>query len=402
MTNKTPSIFRRVIVIVLDSLGVGALPDAQEYGDADSNTLLHLSQAVGGIHLPCLEKIGLGEVCPFLGRQPSRQPVGVFGRLKEISQGKDSIIGHWELMGLITKTAFPTYPDGFPPEIINPFKKAIGREILGNVAASVTEIINQLAERHVETGYPIVYTSADSVFQIAAHEKIIPVKRLYEICLKARKILQGSHSVGRVIARPFLGHSKNWYRTSGRKDFSLPPPEATLLDRLKDKGILVTGIGKVIDIFAGRGFSLLYECKEGNPSVVNKIEEGLNEKVDGFIFANLVDFDMIYGHRNDSKGYAEALQYFDDRLKNILSLLAVDDLMMIVADHGCDPTTPSTDHSREYAPILAYSPSMKKGINLGVRSSFADVAQTIAQIFNISELKHGKTFLKEILEKGNF
>jgi phosphopentomutase len=354
-----------------------------------------MAQAVGGIHLPSLERLGLGKICPFKGHDPSIQPVGAYGRLTEISRGKDSTTGHWELMGLVTSQPFPTYPQGFPPEVVDRFQKAIGTRILGNVAASGTEIIKQLGDEHVRTGYPIVYTSVDSVFQIAAHEDIIPLQRLYEICRTARQILQGPHAVGRVIARPFIGGPGRWQRTSGRKDFSLEPPQATVLDTVKEQNIPVTGIGKVIDLFAGRGFTHQVSG-QGNADVMDKIEMVLHQQNEGLILANLVDFDMIYGHRNDPEGYAGALRCFDDFLHGILSSLRSDDMMMITADHGCDPTTPSTDHSREYTPILAYVPGMREGIDLGIRASLADVAQTIAQIFHISELSHGQSFLKEI------
>jgi len=280
------------MVIVLDSLGVGALPDAEEYGDAGSNTLLNLAAAVGGIHLPNLERLGLGHICPFAGHDPCIQPIGAYGRMAEVSCGKDSTVGHWELMGIVVDRPFPVYPHGFPDEVLDLFRQAIGTQILGNVAASGTEIIDQLGSEHVRTGYPIVYTSADSVFQIAAHEEVIPVERLYEICSIARTILKGPHCVARVIARPFIGTPGSWKRTSRRKDFSLEPPEATVLDMAKEKGMQVAGIGKIIDIFAGRGFTLKISSK-GNADTIDKIEQLMPEIKKGLLLANLVDFDML-------------------------------------------------------------------------------------------------------------
>ncbi|MCL6584711.1 MAG: phosphopentomutase [bacterium] len=388
--------FQRIVVIVLDGLGVGALPDAAEYGDSGSNTLLNLAAAVGGIHLPNLERMGLGHVCPFAGHDSTIQPVGAYGRLAEVSKGKDSTVGHWELMGVVVDRPFPVYPSGFPDEILDPFRQAIGTEILGNVPASGTEIIERLGQEHVRTGYPIVYTSQDSVFQIAAHEEIIPPERLYEWCAIARSILTGPHAVARVIARPFIGSPGNWQRTRRRKDFSLEPPEPTVLDWLKERQVAVVGIGKVADIFAGRGFTQTIPAK-GNADTLNVLEKTLSELKEGFILANLVDFDMLYGHRNDPKGYAEALEFFDQRLERLLAFLSPNDLLLITADHGCDPVTPSTDHSREYTPALAYTPFARAGVNLGTRSSFADIAKTIAQNFYVSELTKGVSFLNEII-----
>lgn len=382
--------------MILDGFGVGALPDAAEYGDSGSNTLLNLAAAVGGIHLPNLERMGLGHICPFAGHDPSIQPIGAYGQLVEVSRGKDSTVGHWELMGVIVNKPFPVYPQGFPDEVLDPFRQAIGTGILGNIPASGTEIIDQLGQEHVRTGFPIVYTSQDSVFQIAAHEEIIPVDRLYEICTLARAILQGPHAVARVIARPFIGNPGNWQRTRRRKDFSLEPPEPTLLDRLKEKGFAVIGIGKVVDIFANRGFTRQIPAK-GNADTLDKVEQTLSELKKGFLLVNLVDFDMLYGHRNDPHGYAQALASLDHRLESILASLHADDLLLITADHGCDPVTPSTDHSREYTPILAFTPRAQKGINLGTRTSFSDVARTIAQNFCISELLRGVSFLDEIV-----
>ncbi|MEW5801903.1 MAG: phosphopentomutase [bacterium] len=393
--NRTESKYQRILVVVLDSLGVGALPDAEKYGDAGSNTLLNMAAAVGGIHLPTMERLGLARVCPFAGHDPSIQPRGAYGRMAEASCGKDSTVGHWELMGIVVDRPFPVYPHGFPDEVLDPFRQAAGTKILGNVPASGTEIIDRLGSEHVRTGYPIVYTSQDSVFQIAAHEEVIPVERLYEICSIARALLKGPHAVARVIARPFIGGPGTWKRTSRRRDFSLEPPEADVLDLVKEKGIAVTGIGKVTDIFADRGFTRKIPAK-GNTDTIDKIEQTLAEMEKGILFANLVDFDMLYGHRNDPQGYAEALRFFDHRLQTILTALNSDDLLMIVGDHGCDPTTPSTDHSREYIPILAYTPAAGEGVNLGTRSSFADVAQTIAQNFYVSELAKGTSFLDEI------
>ncbi|MFQ5456501.1 MAG: phosphopentomutase, partial [Nitrospirota bacterium] len=319
-------------------------------------------------------------------------PIASYGKMAEISKGKDSTTGHWEITGVILDTPFPVYPNGFPEEVIEPFKKAIRKNILGNIPTSGTEIIKELGEEHVSTGYPIVYTSADSVFQIAAHEDIIGVDKLYEICKTARNILRYPHNVSRVIARPFTGRRGSFIRTERRKDFSLEPLYDTILDRLNENHVRVIGIGKIEDLFAGRGITTALHTTN-NMDVVDKIIISMEEAEDGLIFANLVDFDMLYGHRNDPYGFANALKDFDERLSQVLSLLKDEDILIITADHGNDPTTPGTDHSREYVPLLVYGKKIRQGIDLGVRESFSDVGQTIADIFGISPLANGKSLL---------
>jgi len=384
---------RCVFIIVLDGLGIGELPDAAMYGDAGSHTLKHIAEAVGSLHLPCLESLGLGYLGNFQGIKRVFQPKGAFGIMAEASAGKDTTTGHWEMMGLILKKPFPTFPNGFPEDIINKFKKAIGKEILGNYPASGTEIIKELGEAHMTTGYPIVYTSADSVFQIAAHEDVIPIEKLYNICEIARRLLTGINGVARVIARPFSGNPGNFRRTPKRKDFSLPPPESTLLDKLQKEGIPTIGIGKIGDIFAGRGIKEVIHTANNEEGVERTIEAILQIKR-GLLFTSLTDFDMLYGHRNDAKGYANALEAFDQKLPKIITAMKENDLLIITADHGCDPTTQSTDHSREYVPLLIYGAQIKKGTNLGIRQTFADLGQTLAEIFRLEPLKNGTSFAK--------
>ncbi|EGD52709.1 phosphopentomutase [Thermoanaerobacter ethanolicus JW 200] len=386
--------FKRVILIVLDSVGVGELPDAYKFGDEGSNTLGHVTEKTG-IELPNMGKLGLGNIIPLKSVPENPNAVGGYGKMAEKSAGKDTTTGHWEIAGLITEKPFPTYPHGFPEEIIKEFEKRIGRKVLGNKPASGTEIIKELGEEHVKTGYPIVYTSADSVFQVAAHEDVIPLEELYRICEIAREILKGDHAVGRVIARPFTGTPGNFVRTGNRRDFSLKPFEPTILDMLKEAGYEVFAIGKIEDIFAGQGITEKNHTTNNDEGITATIK-AMDEIKNGLIFTNLVDFDMLYGHRNDVEGYAKALTHFDNRLPEIMGKLTKEDLLIITADHGCDPTTPSTDHSREYVPLLVYSPSMKHGINLGVRSTYSDVAATIAEIFKVGPTKHGTSFLKEL------
>jgi phosphopentomutase len=387
---------KRIILIVLDSCGVGELPDAKLYGDEGSNTLVNTANAVGGLRLPNLQKLGLGNIVPILGVKPNPKAQASFGKMAEVSPGKDSTTGHWELMGLILQKPFPVYPHGFPREIIEQFEKAIGRKSLGNKPASGTEIIKELGEMHVRTGRPIVYTSADSVFQIAAHEEVIPVDELYRICQIARKIMTGKHGVARVIARPFLGKPGSYKRTERRRDFSLPPPSKTVLDLLHENNIPVIGIGKIEDLFVGRGLS--NSIHTGNNSDgMDKLEESVKRFKQGLIFINLVDFDMLWGHRNDASGFAAGLEDFDRRLPVILDLFTGEDVLIITADHGCDPTTASTDHSREYVPLLVYGKSLKSNINLGIRESFSDLGATVTEIFQIEGTGKGKNFLKDIL-----
>ena len=385
----------RVILIVLDSVGVGELPDAAKYGDEGSNTLANVAKAVGGLSLPNMQKMGLGNIIEIEGVPPVNCPIGAYGKAAEKSAGKDTTTGHWELAGVISKRPFPVYPNGFPPEIIDEFEKRIGCKVLGNKVASGTEIIKELGDEHVKTGYPIVYTSADSVFQIAAHEEVIPVKELYEICRIAREILQGEHGVARVIARPFIGKSGEYVRTYNRADFSLKPPHDTLLDSVVKAGMEVFGVGKIWDIFAGQGITKSFHT-EGNMDGVDKTLQAMDMLKRGLVFANLVDYDMLYGHRNDPVGYAKALEEFDARLPEIISKLKEEDVLIITADHGCDPTTESTDHSREYIPVLIYGSKIKPAVNLNTLPCFSDVGQTVADFLGCEKLKNGKSF-KELI-----
>ncbi len=385
---------KRVVLLVLDSVGVGELPDSHEYGDTGSNTLGNTARAVGGLKMPHLESLGLGNILHVEGVPPSRRPGASYGRLAQRSAGKDTTTGHWELAGLILKRPFPVYPNGFPPEIIGPFQEATGLAVLGNKTASGTAVIAELGERHMETGYPIVYTSADSVFQVAAHEKVIPVKKLYEICRIAREMLAGEHAVGRVIARPFAGEPGSFYRTANRHDFSLKPPGQTVLDLLRENRIPVTAVGKISDIFDGEGITASFPTK-GNRDSLEQAAEQIRSGPGGLIFVNLIDFDMLYGHRNDPGGYAGALEEFDRMLPGLLAALGENDVLIITADHGCDPTTPSTDHSREYVPLLICGKPVLGGVDLGVRKSFTDVAATVAEIFGL-QFPTGKSFWREV------
>jgi len=387
---------RRFILIVMDSVGIGELPDAHLYRDEGSNTLANTARAVDGLRLPNLGALGLGNIAPILGVPPAAHPKGNFGKMAERAAGKDSLSGHWELMGLVLERPFPTYPQGFPPEVIEPFQRAIGREILGNKAASGTEIIQELGAEHLATGKPIVYTSADSVFQIAAHQKVIPLAELYRMCQLAREQLSGKHAVGRVIARPFVGQPGNFQRTSKRKDFSLEPPGQILLDQLKEGGLAVVGIGKIKDLYAGRGLTKVIHS-ESNQQGVERLREQMDQVDKGAILVNLVDFDMLWGHRNDPQAYAQGLEVFDGWLAKILSRARPADLLVITADHGNDPTTPSTDHSREYVPLLVYGPTLRQGISLGTRGSFADVAATVAEAFHLPGTGTGRSFWGQIV-----
>lgn len=371
----------RCILIILDSLGVGGAADCHLYGDKGANTLQNIAAAVDGINLPHLEQLGLGNILEVNGVPPAKHPQGSYGRMNEQSPGKDTTTGHWEMMGIILPRAFPLYPDGFPPQIIDAFEAAIGRKILGNKAASGTVIIEELGREHMETGYPIVYTSADSVFQIAAHEEIIPVEELYEICRQARMIMVGEHGVGRIIARPFLGTPGSLVRTPNRHDYSLEPP-VNLLDFIIQNQQEVIGIGKIKDIFAGRSVSKSYPTKN-NDDGIDQIIKALQQDFHGLVFANLIDFDQLYGHRNDTKGYAAALERFDLRLPQIIELLKENDLLILTADHGCDPTVEGTDHTRENVPLLTYGTGCRPGVNLGLRRTFADAGATIAEHLDI-------------------
>lgn len=387
----------RVVLIVLDSVGIGELPDAKKYGDEGSNTLGNISSSVGGLRLPNMEKIGLGNIDGISGIMMEANPTGCFGKSLEKSEGKDTTTGHWEIGGIILDKAFPTYPDGFPKEVIDEFEKRIGTKTLANKPASGTAIIEELGDEHVRTGYPIVYTSADSVFQIAAHEDVIPLDRLYEMCQIARNMLVGEHGVGRVIARPFKGSSGNYTRTSNRRDFSLKPTKKTILNYISEAGMNVWAVGKIEDIYSGSGITKAVHTKN-NMDGVDRTLEYMKEEGKGLIFTNLVDFDMLYGHRNNVDGYAKALIDFDNRLPEIIDSLRVDDVLIITADHGCDPTTPSTDHSREYIPILIYGNEINAGINLGIRSTYADIGKTIGELLGIENEINGQSFAKEILK----
>ncbi len=387
---------KRIILIVLDSVGIGALPDAYKYNDEGSNTLANIAKKIGGLNLPNLEKMGLGNIISILGVEPQSSPIANYGKMAEVSTGKGSTSGHWELMGLHLLKAFPTYPNGFPEEIMEKFHKAIGIKTLGNYPASGTEIIKVLGDKHIKTKKPIVYTSADSVFQIATHEEVIPVEELYEICKKARQILTGEHAVSRVIARPFIGKKGKFIRTKSRKDFSLAPTGKILLDYLKENGREVLAVGKIYDIFVGRGITKKFPTKN-NLDGIKEIIKLVNNNMGDMIFANLIDFDMLYGHRNNPEGYANALIEFDDYIPKILESMKYNDILLLTADHGCDPTTPSTDHSREYVPLLVYGKDIRSGVNLGVRKSFADVGKTISEILNVKVDIKGKSFAKQIL-----
>ncbi len=382
-------------LIILDGVGIGELPDASDYKDEGSNTLVNLSNAVGGLNLPNLEKLGWGNIDNIKGIKKVSNPLSSFGKMTEISKGKDSTSGHWEMAGLFVDTDFSYFPNGFPQELIEKFLSETGcKGVLGNKAASGTEIIKELGDEHVKTGYPIVYTSADSVFQIAAHEEIIPLERLYDICEKTRNnVLINPLNVGRVIARPFIGVSGSYTRTTNRKDFSMDPPSDTILNVLQKNNITTVAIGKVNDLFNYRGIDIQEKTKS-NEAGCEKLLEYTKKVSNSFIFTNLVDFDVYYGHRNDPEGFAKALKAFDDFLPQFLSNLDESDALLITADHGNDPTTPSTDHSREYVPILFYRKN-KPGKDLGTRSTFSDAAKTAGEFFSVENSLKGKSFLED-------
>jgi phosphopentomutase len=388
---------KRVTVIVLDGVGAGAAPDAADYGDVGSNSLSNTARAVGGLHLPNLEKLGWGHITPMLGVQPLENAGGAFGRLTPTSVGKDSITGHWELMGVLLDRPLPTYPHGFPQPVLDEFKRRTGLDVLGNKPASGTEILVELGEEHLRTGKPIVYTSSDSVFQIAAHEEVIPLARLYDLCRSARQMLTGEHAVGRVIARPFLGaDAAHFKRTTNRRDFPLDPMGETILDKLVASGRSVYTTGKIDDLFAGRGITRSAHS-EDNPTSIQSMLTFLDEDFEGLLFTNLVEFDMIYGHRNDPQGYAGALQVFDACLPEVQRRLRSGDAVMIVADHGVDPTTPGTDHTREYSPLLVFGPTIRGNVALGDRGAYSDVAASLAEIFALTPPLKGASFLPQIL-----
>jgi phosphopentomutase len=392
------SAVKRVILIILDSMGVGELPDAAEYGDVGSNTLANTAKAVGGLSLPHMQQLGLGNITAVVGVPPCAEPLGAYGRMAEASAGKDTTTGHWEMAGIYSPRPLPTYPHGFPKELIEEYERRIGRKTLGNYPRSGTVIIQELGEEHIRTGCPIVYTSADSVFQVAAHEEVIPIEELYRICQIAREMLVGEHAVGRVIARPFIGQPGNFTRTERRRDFSLLPPEPTLLDRLVAAGRPVMGVGKIEDIFAHRGLSRSVHSPN-NMACVDQTLAYMRESQEGLIFTNLVDFDMLWGHRNNPQGYAGGLEDFDRRLPEIVDAMAAQDVLFLTADHGNDPTTPSTDHSREYVPLLAYGKMVKPGVDLGTRETFADLGAAVAELLGIEPLPFGTSFAEEILRE---
>jgi phosphopentomutase len=392
MTN--PDSFNRVLLIVLDGAGIGAMPDAPEWGDAGADTFGHILES-RAVSLPNLQRYGLGNIRPLESVPPLDTPHGSYGRCALRSNGKDTTTGHWEMAGIVLERAFPTYPNGFPASVIDRFiRETDVPGILGNIPASGTEIIKVLGEEHVKTHKPIVYTSADSVFQIAAHEEVIPLDRLYEICEIARRILDGEHKVGRVIARPFLGQTGAFYRTENRHDYAVPPPRENLLPALADEDLDVVCIGKIASIYDSLGVTQDLTAKNNEQSIEQTIK-ALNDSTRGLIFSNLVDFDMLYGHRRDTEGYAKALEHFDSRLPDMEAAMRDDDVMMITADHGNDPTFRGSDHTREYAPLLVYGKNSVPGINLGTRNSLADIGQTIAQNFNL-KLRDGQSFLDRI------
>ena len=385
----------RAFLIILDGVGMGALPDAADYGDGDSNTLLHVARATGGLRLPRLERLGLGRLLDLPGVRAVSDPQGARARLAEASKGKDSTTGHWELAGLVLERPFPTYPEGFPLPLLERWCERVGRGWIGNVAASGTAIIQRLGEEHQRSGDLIVYTSADSVFQVAAHEDTVPLHDLYEACRAARALLTGEHAVGRVIARPFTGTPGEYRRTTNRRDFSLEPPAATLLDRMIGARQSVITVGKVDDLFAGRGVTEAIHTTS-NAEGEDVLADLARRAGEGLVFANLVDFDQQYGHRNDPAGFARALEQFDERLGDVLGRVRSDEMCLITADHGNDPTTPGTDHTREYVPLLVAGPRVRAGADLGTRGTFADVGATIAEMFGLERLAAGRSFLREV------
>ena len=390
--------FERIFWIVLDSVGIGELPDAADYDDVGRNTLGHIAES-RALEIPTLVRLGLANIAPLKHQTPATVPLGSYGKGATCSPGKDTTTGHWEMAGVWLDQAFPVYKNGFPPELIQEFEKQIGRKTIGNKPASGTEIIKELGEEHVRTGKPIVYTSGDSVFQIATHEDIVPITELYRMCEIARKLLVGPHRVGRVIARPFIGTPGNFVRTTRRHDYAVDPPKPMLMDVLAERKVRIFGIGKIHDIYNGRGVEE-YVTTKGNADGIEKLTVAVSDRKSGLIFANLVDFDMLYGHRKDVEGFARSLEEFDRMLGDFLPLLGLSDLLIITADHGCDPDPrwPTTDHSREYVPILAYSAGSSAGVNLGVRDTLADMGQTIAENFGTA-IPHGTSFLREISGK---
>lgn len=386
---------KKAVLIVLDSVGIGALPDAAAYGDAGAHTLRHVITACNP-KLPNLRRMGLYNIEGGDFGAPEEKTSAAYGRMREVSSGKDTTTGHWEISGVHLSHPFPTFPDGFPADFIAAYEQAIGTKVLGNYASSGTAILDELGEEHIRTGYPIVYTSADSVFQIACNEAVIPVEKLYELCEIARSMLQGDElGVGRVIARPFIGEKKGGFtRTGRRRDFSLVPPR-TMCDVLADAGLTVYGVGKIEDIFAEKGITKSNHAA-GNPACIDATLAAQDEDFDGLLFVNLVDYDSMYGHRNDVAGYAKALEYFDERLPQIIEKLGEDDLLILTADHGCDPTHPGTDHTREHVPLLVYGKKLGGNVNLGTRETYADICASVLAFFGIDETLKGTSFLSQL------
>ena len=387
--------FQRIIWIVLDSVGIGAMPDADRFGDPPGADTLGNIARLRGLNLANMARLGLGNIKPLAGIPPAGKPAGSFGRCRLASPGKDTTTGHWEMVGIHLEKPFPLYPDGFPADVMSEFERRIGRGTLGNKADSGTEIIKELGAEHMRTGSPIVYTSADSVFQVAAHEEVIPLWELYKICETARDILRGPHEVGRVIARPFTGSPGSYTRTANRHDYAVPPPRGMLLDRLEERGVPVHSVGKISDVFLGRGIEDSEKTKN-NADGMAKTLEAMRATPRGLIFVNLVDFDQQYGHRNDIDGYGSALEQFDHWLPGFEAALGEGDLAILTADHGCDPTVPGTDHTREFVPLLASGPRIRAGVDLGTRATLSDIGQTVAANFGAS-IEHGTSFLTQIL-----
>lgn len=387
---------KRAILLILDSAGIGELPDADRYGDVGSNTIANIAKAIGGLKMPNMEGLGLGNIHPIQGVDKTQTPAGAWGKAAEASVGKDTVTGHWEIAGCILKNPLNTYPNGFPREIIGEFERRIGRPTIGNTVASGTEIIAQLGEEHMKTGYPIIYTSADSVFQIAAHEGIIPLEEQYRMCQIARDMLVGEWTVGRVIARPFVGDSSQTFkRTSNRHDYSLDPFCKTILEYIAEAGLSVSGVGKIKDIFNGKGVTRSVRITD-NMDGIDKTLEAMKLDEGGLIFINLVDFDMLFGHRNDPQGYGRALEEVDKRLGEVFLAMGDEDMLIITADHGCDPTTVSTDHSREYIPILVYGKGIKP-VDIGIRDTFADIGKTILDYLSVDNELQGNSFLQRMV-----
>ena len=387
--------FDKICMIVLDSVGIGELPDAARFGDAGAHTLGHIAERVPSLALPNLRALGLGNIAEMPGISPVETPKGCYGKMAETSVGKDTMTGHWELMGLNVTIPFQTFPNGFPDKLIDKFEKETGRRVIGNKPASGTDILDELGEEQMKTGAWIVYTSADSVFQLAAHEDVIPLEELYDACRIARRLTQGEYAVGRVIARPYVGKPGDFKRTSNRHDYAVKPPAPTVMNALKDAGLDVIAVGKIGDIFSMEGITESLPTKS-NADGVDKTILAMKRDFRGFCFTNLVDFDSLYGHRRDPEGYAKALEAFDARLPEIMETFTERDLLVVTADHGNDPVHAGTDHTREYVPILAWSPGLAGGASLGVRSTFADAGATILDNFGVTPMEHGTSFLKEL------